>query len=629
MTASGDLRTAARAQVLLKACRLAVTRIHGSLVGRPAGVLWDVAMEPGGRHAAVLVIGGVERWDLETLECVGRWPLRRDLFPGHLVCVGEVPAGLRFISSWNIWVGLEPGVKLTLESDTGSMGGRSGPPTREVVQIVDGETAVLVRLADGARLCELPGDMRRWCDPACRFVVAERARTMFEVFAVDAGSRTPRAVATLAVPAALVGEAHVAVDGHGRRVALVFDEAVVLGAWDRWSAARTYPVPPLRWTDLEFCADGRTLVLCAKGRVVRIDTRNGRTSETFFDVAERSQCAIDTTSGRVVHADSAGLRVIDGSGVRTRVADHGPLVTAAAANDEVLVTAGSDGSICVRDRASGGVRVQLQCPTREPHAIAVTADRVIAVGAVDGVLRWSLTGQSHPRVALPRTADPGPPRILLTPDGRHLALARRDGRREAVDVFVVDLADGRTRRLDRFELSHCRTAAHCLGLTADGARLRGATVKGFDRKIEFWSRPLAGGRREPAGASDSGGHQPLAIASDGGLLWWESIEAQEVRVSTAAAGVAGTPVARWMVGARVNACCAGRSLLAIAAGHYLLLLTSDGRSLATGLPTGSEPLAFAADERALWVRDETGLVLELAVPAWLTTPGAGPGTPAS
>jgi hypothetical protein len=48
-----------------------------------------------------------------------------------------------------------------------------------------------------------------------------------------------------------------------------------------------------------------------------------------------------------------------------------------------------------------------------------------------------------------------------------------------------------------------------------------------------------------------------------------------------------------------------------------LISPLDGRWLDTGLPEGSTPLAFAPDDRAPWVRDDTGLLLELSLPAVL------------
>ncbi|MCB9569974.1 MAG: hypothetical protein H6710_22600 [Myxococcales bacterium] len=611
-----DPRTAARAEALRAGSALPIRRIHGSLVGRPGGPLWDVAIEPGGRHAAVLVRGAVERWDLDALECVGRWPLPRDLWPMSVICVGEVPAGLRFLGGWELWRGLEAAAPISVRTREGGLSIRSSdPPTRSIVQMVDGEVPVLVRVADGAPLCEVPEGQRRWCDPEGRWLVVERSRTSFDVFAVVEGDRTPRFVQALTVDEALVGEAQVVVDGEGRRVALVFEEVAVIGAWERWSAARAFPVPALPWTAHEFCGEGRTLVLCAPGSVVRLDPRRGRTSEARFDADEPCAFDLDVATGRVLFADAAGLRVIDGAAVRTRIRDHGPLVVAIAATPELLVTSGSDGSIRVRERASGEVRSQLQCPTREPHQVAVTADQVIAVGDADGLLRWSLkTGQPRPRVALRRTSNPAAQRLLLAPDGRHVVVGRGGVWHESFEATVVDLAAGGARQLERIDMMHRRVGALCLGLDPAGVRLRGATLTEYSQRIELWSRPLAGGPRERLGASRSVGGRPLAVSSDGRWLWWEDVNGREVSVTEAAAEVAAAPLARFSVAGKVVASCVGRSLLAVAVAGDLTILSVDGRSLATGFPDECAPLAFAADERALWVRDEAGLVLELTIP---------------
>lgn len=300
----------------------------------------------------------------------------------------------------------------------------------------------------------------------------------------------------------------------------------MIGAWDRWSAARTFPVPKLWLSDLEFCADGRTLVLCATGCVIRLDTRTGRTTEARFGTTCR-WFSVDPASGRVLHGDRAGLRVI----------------------------------------------------------------------------------------ALRKTSAHAPPRLLLTPDGRHLVLPRIDGF-DAFEALVVDLAVGRARPLERIEHNHGRTDILCLGIDEDATRLTGATLTEYTRRIEFWRRPLAGGKREPAGDSKSVGGHPVAISSDGRWLWWEDYDAGELTLTAAAAGVAADPVEQWDLDGKISACCAGRSLLAIAAAGDLLVMATDGRCLDTGLPRDCVPLAFAPDERALWIRDETGLLLELSLDEW-------------
>ncbi|MEZ4449175.1 MAG: hypothetical protein R3B09_06820, partial [Nannocystaceae bacterium] len=492
-----DPRTAARAEALRSACALPIAAVHGSLVGRPAGVVRDVVMEPGGRHAAVWVVGAIERWDLDALECVGRWPLPRKLDLYGAVCFGEAPAGLRFISGWERWRGLEPAAELSVVASNGDLHFLSTDAARHpVLSMIDGETPVLVRIDDGVPFCDLPKDVRHWCDADGRWVVMERSRTAFEVFEVVAGDRTPRLVAALSVASGHTGEARVVVDGPGRRVALLFESTVVIGAWTRWVSARTAPLPGLAWGHVAFCCDGRALILCAQGLVVRLDTRKGRTRETRFDAGNRGCFDIDAATGRVLHADAAGLRVIDGDLVRARVEDQGTLVRAMAATSEALVTSGSDGSIWVRDRTTGAVRARWQCPTRELHSVVVASGQVVAAGVADGVLRWSLrTGEPCPRTALRKTSEYAPPRLLPTPDGRHLALVRCDAGRDGADVVLVDLVTGRARVIERIDLNHGRTGALCLGFDADATRLRGATLADYTRRIELWSRPLAGGPR--------------------------------------------------------------------------------------------------------------------------------------
>lgn len=275
----------------------------------------------------------------------------------------------------------------------------------------------------------------------------------------------------------------------------------------------------------------------------------------------------------------------------------------------------------MRDRASGEVLAQMECPTREPHAVLVTPDgrEVLGVGATDGVLRWSrATGEPLAQVGLGKASRPEPSQAVVSRDGRHLALAPSA-------VFLVDLATGSARRLRRLPRIHSARGTLCLGFDASSARVRGATFSDYGQRVTFWSRAIAGGSAALKGESESARGRLLTPSSDGRLLWWayEDGEDLAVCVTVAAASVAATAIARWPVGGWVRGCCAGRSLLAVAAGGDVVLFAERGRSLCTGLPDDCRPLAFTPDERALWVLDPVGLLLELTVPEALLDPPRG------
>lgn len=609
-----DERAAARVATLRAACTLSIARVLGSLRGRPEGVLWSVAMEPGGRHAAVLVIGAVERWDLDSLTCVGRWPLARGLLPNAVSCVGAAPAGLRFVADGERRSGLAMAAPLPVEQADGSMSmSFHDPPTPAILRMHGDEIDVLVRVSDGAPLCDIPRGQRCWCDPAGRWVVVRRSTAALEVLEVRAGKRTRSAV-SLAVAAD--DDARVAVDDRGR-FAVVTGASARISAWNEWPAARTFPVPAHAWSDLELCDEGRILVLCGPGRVVRLDTATGQTSEVRLEPVGREEFAIDVAAGRVLHADSAGLRVIDGPAAVTRTHPSDvTLVTAATATANLLVTSAADGSLRVVDRVTGEQRAQLRCPTREPHSVAVTADgrELVALGAVDGLLRWSLaSGALLARIQLPAASDRAPPHLWIAPDGRAVAFTSCTRPHHQPTAYFVELPGGRVRRATRVGRTFHWGGELCLGFTADGA-LRGAILSRYGDRLQLWRRPPGARRPEPAGESRSDWRALLATGTDGRLQWRECVAEYAVTVAIAAPDVAADPIARWEVGGRVSGCCAGRKLAAVVVDDELMILHEDGRKLAAELPDGCAPLTFAPDDRTLWIRDESGLLLELAVP---------------
>lgn len=169
-----DPRTAARVATLRAACALPLVRAHGSLEGRAGGDVLAAAMEPGGRHVALVLRDAVERWALDPLACVGRWEAAAPATSGEAACVAEAPAGLRF-SSWNgLWRASPDGAWVPLHAHPRTL---ALPEALDVLLDLHRREVRVVDLAGGAtlRLDALPATARELCfAPGGRFALHRR-----------------------------------------------------------------------------------------------------------------------------------------------------------------------------------------------------------------------------------------------------------------------------------------------------------------------------------------------------------------------------------------------------------------------------------------------------------------------
>ncbi len=646
-----------RARVIRAGCSLALAAVHGALVGRVGDSVLDVVIERGGRHACLLLSGRVERWDLDAIDRVASWPLPPRGSLGF-ACDGAPPDGLYVIDSagrrWRSpdargsWRddgvvltdgfvdGLRLGGDVALSRRDDLFGDLYGlPPGRIEEDQCEGQVFRATRLRDGAVLWEEAFDPGWRCDRDARYLLRRRDPKLFELFDGPVGMRH---VAQISLGAPLRDMPDVAFHVASRLLALVGDDAVVVGSWDDWAQARVMKVPDGRWSFAEFTDDGQTLVLGASGRIARIDLATEEVRETLMVRGDGwVQLALDPVSGRVLGVGHHGaLRVADPGAnfAHARAVDPAGVFVAAAGTPDgrSLVTVSSDGDLRVRSRATGEVLMQMEAPVGEIHALAVSPDgrEVIAAGHA-ALLRWSLaTGLPGDPISLPLPyAKWGwSDGLAVSTDGRHVAPWNEQS------VCVVDLAANASRPWEpspdeRDRIGRTEGVAFTDGTTSLRV-IRDMFDDDEDDDVPECARcPLDGGASETLvrwPLARPRGHTRHVLSSDARLVWrMEILESTGlgaspgwgvVRVEVTSVDDATIAFARWELDrSRVEPCCAGRRLLAASVAGKLWLLSANGESVCTDWPRWDvRPLAFAPDDGALWVLDGTGLVAELVVP---------------
>jgi WD40 repeat protein/DNA-binding SARP family transcriptional activator len=238
--------------------------------------------------------------------------------------------------------------------------------------------------------------------------------------------------------------------------------------------------------------------------------------------------ALGQTDGRVRLLDTASGRVRtptggrpDGRLHRSKIPGHGRAIWAAAFSPDgrTLATGDGQGNVIVWDVSEGRA-----IETLEGHDDAITFlafgpdGRTLYTTSADSTARiWDVAG--YRRLARPfRTNtvnDPGassPRAFALSPDGRTLAAARRDGR--------VDLIDAETRRRTGGFEAFAGRAALAIEYSPDGSRL---AVAGQGGGVGLWD--AGSGKRvgpllsAPRGPRNRNTHNVRALAfGRGGLL---------------------------------------------------------------------------------------------------------------
>lgn len=654
--ASLDERTAERLRDLRVDCAWPIARVHGSLEGRLEG--WPtVALEPDGRHAAVVAADGLVRWDLDRIERVGRWAATLPTLARRVVSVGETPAGLRVADATTLWRPTPRGdaweAVLVFGEDVGY-----APAAPDVLLVSEGDELRAVDFVDGeTRWRAAVADETRY-DVAFswggRAFLRHVSGTSFDVVEIvdlppdDARGEAPpaeaRVVAHLATPGLRSpgGTGFGALHAGTRRVALATVEGVRLGAWDDWTSAATIPDTPTHPWAMAFTRDGQTLVILEPQRVLRVNvaTRAVRVARGTQRITATKGVPLAAGSGRVLCVANGVLEVLDPDGESFGVRAHdpiGPINCAAGTRDgRALVTGAADGTLRVRDRATGETLAHVEAgPDAYVCDVVLSPDdrEVISLTLSGAVLRHErATGALVGRIdASPPSPSQSPAvsgSLALDADGRRAVTYGAD--RSAASMRVVDLvreewlalptiaadAGDASQVVDvRFVAPGRLRVATQLTLTADGL---GQEARCLDLALDGGAPRVA--LRWPIDARedvyDGVEHR---LSDDGRLLWrvgWARDAGTHVAVVAVDEGLASERT--WTLGPGDVRWRVGRSLLAATNAYgTLCIVAASGPVEETPWPGAREPLAFAHDEHALWVLDETGIVVEVAVPASL------------
>jgi hypothetical protein len=626
-----DPRTAARVARLRAACDLPITRVHGSLAGRAGGEVLDAAMEPDGSHVALVLRDAIERWSLDPIDCVGRWEARAPFTACDAVCVGKTPSGLRVNVLTGLWRATLAGVWEPLHEHPSTWAHRHAPDvcvdqSRSEVRVVD--------LADGATLRvgvtpAAAGEM--YFAPGGRFVLHRRASDEFLVWEAssDAAGEPWRIAAYLPLPSRMEHNPHSAVtlDVASRGVAITTGVGVLVGRWDDWRNAAVIPDTSRHTFGAAFVEGGATLVLREAGRVLRVDVAT-RSVRALSELPRVDVFGIRTAhdDARVIVVVDGALHVLDAGGDGFRSVAYDPATETRCAvgtpDGRAVVTATADGVVRVRDRATGEVTALAEVEGRPTH-LAVSPDgrELLVTTEVGDLLRVEREASGSVE-RLARAFGSGASRsggFAASRDGRRVAICqptRLGGRLTVVDLATRTSIDLRAR-------GHATPKA--VAFTDEGrvrlvveetqpeADVRAALCLEYDeagtaRELGRYPFPIA----QEVGVS---WRSELAISRDGRTLWGAQSIGGEPRSLAFAVALRGADDAAttWPLDGGIRSCRAGNTHLAVSTwDDALWLVDVRGDAHRIAWPSGCEPLAFAPDDGALWVRDATGLVVEVS-----------------
>ena len=358
-----DPRTAARVAAIRAGCTLPVARVYGSLEGRADGEVRAAAIEPDGRHAALVLRDAVERWDLDALACVGRWEVPAlDVYTIHAVCVAPAPGGLRVLNARGLWRVNDAGNGWQVLVPSDGRSGNTQSAGDSFAMWRDGDLHILL-CEDGTTRWTATAPAA-WIDvvfsPCGRFLLRRASATSFDVLeavALGAGTRVElRPVARLATTAPAVRNVTFgALDGERRLAAIATSEGVVLGRWDEWWSAATVTARAERLRRLAFTAGGHALILGEVQRLAWIDVakRELRVPRGASGTVGGGRATIAVSaSGRVLCVPRSCLHVFDvgSDGFRARAFDPvGEFASVAGTPDgRALLTAANDGATGAR-----------------------------------------------------------------------------------------------------------------------------------------------------------------------------------------------------------------------------------------------------------------------------------------
>lgn len=659
-----EARTAARLARARAACELPIARTFGTLEGRVGEAVHAVAIEPGGRFGAVAYRGGVQRWDLDALECVDAWTVPYAGRVAQLVCLGPTPADLRavderghlFRGRTKVGEGFTPWNEL----DDAAPHPCPGFAVRD-----RGAHRELVRLADGATAVTTARNGRLWCDARASFLVElPQHDGGVPVCEVTSAHELPYMVARVALAHPSPTFRHAALAVGRRHVALSAYDRVYVGPWDTWAEARCFDLLLEEAPRVAFTADERWLV-CVGRHVARIDLDTLAQEHTALDPLDmESVTATDPVSGRVLVVSGGRVQVADpGAAVaRTRASGHaGAVVDAQGTRDGAwLVTLASDGSLLVRDRRTGELRSRIELPPEGSPRFTLSPDgrEVLTVDGCDGLQRWrAATGERVAQLALPLEvrergpvdiSGPGslgavlpsldaPKAVACSADGRSLAVATMDVNDFNGPCVRVDLARDVATRLPEPERPVSIGSQEACQVAFDEATgaLRRLLVNGTSRappriEVATWEHPTA----RLAGCNWRG-HQmdgdQVFLSRTAAHLWWVRSGGEEAdeeawqeekeplrhigrsTIDDAEALFGVDAVVRgWLqegiAGDAIFAGVFGSERDRVAVAHL------DGSCVVAHIAPGGRLVGIAPDDGALWV-DDGGLLHEIALPA--------------
>jgi hypothetical protein len=653
-----DERTAERLRDLRVDCAWPIAGVHGSLEGRLDGSP-IVALEPDGRHAAVVTADTLERWDLDRIERVGRWAATLPTLARRVASVGETPAGLRVADATTLWRPNPRGdaweVVATWEDDADAPAAPdvllvSEGPALRALDFVRGRTRWRALVASAMRY----DVVFSWGGRACLRHVPGGSFEVVEIVDFPVAGRTlteARVAARLATPGRRPrgGPSFGTLHARTKQVAMATAKGVLLGRWDDWTSGTAIPDTPTDPWDMTFTRDGGTLVIFERERVLRVDaaTRAVRVARGTQRNTAMKGVALAASSGRVVCVANGVLEVLDPDAESFRARAHdpiGPITCAVGSRDgRALVTGAADGTVRVRDRATGETLTHAEAgPDAHVCDVTLSADdrEVISLTLSGTVLRLErATGALVGRID---ASEPSPGRLAaargslaLDADGRRAVMYGAD--RSVTSLRMVDLVREAWQSLpaiaadagDASQVVDLRFVAPGLlrvatqhTLTADGA---GQEARCLDLALDGGAPRIA--LRWPIDEREDVYDSVEHLLSEDGRLLWRVGWARGVGTHVAVVAVdEGLPSERtWTLGRGDVRWRVGRSLLAAANAYGTLwIVAASGPVAETPWPGAREPLAFAHDEHALWVLDASGIVVEVAVPASLVAASASP-----
>jgi WD40 repeat protein/DNA-binding SARP family transcriptional activator len=298
------------------------------------------------------------------------------------------------------------------------------------------------------------------------------------------------------------------------------DNRVIVWNVERAAAGETFAGNAAEITGLAMSHDGRTLYTTARdGKLIEWDLAGAHRLGRPFAIGPDNRYAFQPYAVRpdgdalAVGHRNGTVTVIDAHTLRTlstfRAVPEGPVLGMGyAPRSRLLLVGGESGFLALVDPVRGKLVTRLRGHGGDVFKLSFSADgRLMASASQEAVILWAV--RSGEPVARPLHTSVGElGDVLLSPDGRTVAIAHLDQ-----DVEIIDVATDRRRAW----LTQSETVG-TVRFTPDGRYIVGGSHEGWAR---LWStstwRPathvLAGHPGMPLGLSTSPDSRTLAIGS--------------------------------------------------------------------------------------------------------------------